>query len=669
MRRPFLACLAAAAALAAPARADTVRLKNGQVIKGKVKDRGDYVLVHKDLGDVRIDRKEIASIEVEGEPAPAAPDADVVVLLSGDEIEGKVHFEDDGKKVVIVRQVNGQENAVTCEQRQVRTILWSQGAREEAARGGGIAGTVEKLVAALHAEDPAARQAAEDQLADLGVFALPYLERRPADPDPAAQAVIASVVELARVKSYLTPALVEGVPNLARRLVATDPRERLAALKEAVVTSTGDCPPLFAHLVRTPQTKEVRAFLVAQLQLLGRTPELSELLDSQDASLRLAAAIALGDNGIYVGVPVVLEALKLGEVPVRKVAIQKLESWTGQFLGYFADDPPEKRAEAVARWEKWWAESGKKFAEDALRASGRGDEVSEDEKQAAQNDWVRAQKAWDAVTEAAPPLTGEPRKAELEKVRFLLLKALERYPQYVNARLALGILLSAELGDPEGGRRELETVLSRYGAEAAPATRLAAHEHLGRIARATKRWVEADRHYRQALQAGPHDFEVLEELGMLDFERALGDDALGLAEKKAALEDAVKTLGAAIQAVDEHDLEVRESAKAADAVGEVTPFKRGAFLKSLDVEKESLTRRAARLRYERGRALSALGRGDEAYADYAGAAQLVPDDPVYKEGAKFWEPRTLPAPKPPPGPVFRPDEVPPAPPKKPDGGS
>lgn len=644
-------------ALAAPALADTVKLKNGQVLKGRVDDRGAYVIVQKPLGEVRIERAEIVSITMDGSEPRAPQDLDIVVLLSGDEIGGKVRLEDEGKKVVVARTINGQESAVTYDQRQVRTILWSEGSRANPAGGGGIAGAVERLVAGLRATDAAARASALEQLQDLGIFALPYLEKRAPDADPSVQAEIAQVLELARVKGYLTPALVERVPNLARRLVAPEPRERLEALKEAVVASTGDCPPLFVHLARTQQSKEVRAFLVAELALLGRPHELADLLESQDGSLRLAAAVALGDNGIFVGIPVVLESLKMDELTVRKVAIQKLESWTGQFLGFFAEDPPEKRAAAVERWEKWWAAEGKKFVDDALRATLRRDEVSEEDKELGTADWVRAQKAWDAAVLAEPPLAAAARRSELEKARFLLQKSLERYPTYASARLALGILLYTELGDPEGGKRELEALLGRYGAESAPGTKLVAHEHLARIARAAKRWVEADRHYRQALTAGPHDYELLAGLGTLEYERALADEALALPEKRATLEDAVKVLSEAITAVDAHDLEVRESAAAADAVGEATPFRRGVYVKSIELEKAGLQRRAAELRYARGRARAALGQGDDAYQDYAAAAQLAPDNPVYAGAAKAWMPRESKGPKK-EGPAFAPDDVP-----------
>lgn len=652
------AALVAAAAPAA-ALADTVRLKNGQVIEGKVEDRGAYVIVHKKLGQVRIERFEILSIEMEGQGV-ARRDADIVVLLSGDEIAGKVRLEDEGRKIVVVRELDGHENRAEFEHRQVRTILWAQGTATAADAGPGA--SVEKLIADLRAPDPEKRDQARERLIDLGVFLLPYLERRPADPDPAVQEVLARVVAIGRIKSYLSPALIERVPNLARRLVDPSPAARLEALKEAVVAAAADAAPLLVHIVRTDPAREIRAFILAQLALQNRTTELVELLQAQDGSLRLAAAIALGDNGVHVGLPIVFEALKLDDAAIRRVAIQKLESWTGQFLGYFPDDPPEKRAAAIERWEKWFATDGKKFVEDSLRATVHKHAVTDEEKSLGLADWVRAQKVWDDVEAASPPLDPARRREELEKVRFLLQKALERYPQYVNARLSLAILSYAELGDPEAAKRELEIVLSRYADDGGAPTRLTAHYHLARIAHAAKRWTEADRHYRQARAIDARDYDVQQGLALLCYDRALGDASLSTDDRRAALDEAVRFFTEAIAAVDARDLELRESADAADAIAAESPFGRGRFLKTLDRTKDALTRRAAELRFLRGRAYAALRRDAEAYTDYAAAARLVPEDKEYAGAAATWKPRAEaaapPAGKKPPPTRFSPDDVP-----------
>ncbi len=636
--------LALAAALG-PARAfaDTVRLKNGQVLTGDVEDRGPHILVRKPLGDVRIERHEILSIEIEG--GGAVPrgerDLDVVVLLSGDEISGRVRLEGEGRRVIVARAIAGHESALELDYRQVREIRWASqaaGGGGAAAERPGIAQAVEKLLAELRAPDAAARARARDQLIDLGVFTLPYLEARPKEADPAVAELLRQVVAVAHVRACLTPALVERVPDLARRLVVAEPRERIDALKEALLAAPKDCPALLHHLARADAAPEVRAFVLAQLALANRTSELLDLLQSEDGRLRLAAAIALGDNGVYVGAPLLIEALKLDDPAVRKVAMARLEAWTGQFLGYFPDDPPEKRSAAVARWEAWWAEEGKKLAAESVRATIQKDSVSEDEKQLGIADWLRAMQAWDAIAEADPPLAGEARKAELEKVRFLLRKAIGSYPHFVNARLALGVLAYTELGEPAAARRELEVLLSRYAEDGGALTRALAHYHLGRITELEGKWIEADRHYRGALAIAPNDADALLALGSLCYERALRDESLAPEARRGSLEEAISVFGEAIRTVDAREAEVRESAAAAEAVSDGSPFRAQAFRRTLESGRRDLTRLAAELRFRRGRSFAALQRKAEAYRDFLGASQLDPGNPLYRDAASAYRP-------------------------------
>src|SRR5207248_10373413 len=107
-----------------------------------------------------------------------------------------------------------------------------------------------------------------------------------------------------------------------------------------------------------------------------RYDELSQVLKMHEhGQWRLVAALELGDAGIYVGIPVVIEALKLdGErfKDVRSLAIEKLKAWTHQGnLGYLPEmEDKADRDVAVARWESWWATHGQSWAEKNSRVEG-----------------------------------------------------------------------------------------------------------------------------------------------------------------------------------------------------------------------------------------------------------------------------------------------------------
>ncbi|MHC4832270.1 MAG: HEAT repeat domain-containing protein, partial [Planctomycetota bacterium] len=303
---------------------DTVRLKDGRTFQGVVDDRGDVIVIAitRDggvTGEVRITRDQILSIELDGTLKRTRDDLDVVILLSGDEIAGKVELRQNGRQVAVIQN----NNEVTFDQRQVKAILWSHRAESEqrGADGGGLGRTVEKLIETIEHGNREEKAIAYDQLLNLGVFALPYLEARKGRVEvPEVEQAIARTLAVAQARTLMSPFLVERIPNLSRRLTDPDAEARLSALKEAVIQSPQDCPPLFAHMVRTERSPSVRAFLLGQLTLMNRVEELKELLNTEDLALKMGAALALGDNGVFVGLRLVIDSLRHERQDVRSSA-------------------------------------------------------------------------------------------------------------------------------------------------------------------------------------------------------------------------------------------------------------------------------------------------------------------------------------------------------------
>ncbi len=626
---------------------DTVRLKNGRVVKGRVIDRGTYVIVEHPggIGAVQIERAEIQTIEIAGRPPEPPKDVDVVVTNVGTEIVGQVEIRDSGRTIVVKRVqglgTGGGTGEIAFDHRQVRQIIWSRRATEaqQQAVPEGVGAVVEKLVDTLGSDDEGARRKAREDLYRLGVFALPYLEARLATAPPALKTVLEEVLSAARIKTYLTPALAEKLPGIDRRLIDGDPAARLDAAQELLMAGPRECVPVLVFLVERERDARVRAFLVGQLARLGRNEELVELLDrTRDGSLKLAAAIALGDNGVYIGVPVVIEALKIEDLKVRKLAIENLEAWTGQFLGFFADDEPAKRADAVKRWEEWWTKEGKAFADASVRATVRRHEISEDEKTEGVAYWKAAHEVWqDAIKEH---LEGEARRDHLDRAWLYFRKAIDKYPGFVTARISLAVLLYVELGQPEEARRELDLVLTRYVDDGSRFSRETAHFHLARIAHLRKEWATAEKHYRQAVPADGqgHPFEARLGLGRCLYDRAVQDDALAAERRKELLEAALEQLGAASAAVDAYELEVAGSTKegAAEELAALRPYKTGGFLKSVEQARAELKRTAGEIQFLRGRTFAALKRDAEARKAYTAALDLDPGNALYKGALGAW---------------------------------
>lgn len=633
----------AISASALPGFADTVCLKNGQVIEGKVYDRGGYVIIEQALGGVRVDRAEIATIELDDPgagSAGAAAGQDLVILLSGEELAGKVEVRAEGREVVIVRE----HGEVALDQRQVKKILWSHEA-EEAQRAGVASGTVGEAVERIldrlaDAETDEERARAREELHAIGIFGLPYLEHRAAHAkSPNVKGLIDEVIAVAKVRTLVTPAMAERLPNLARRVASPDAAVRLAALQEVAVSAPRDCPPLLVHVLERESEKNIRAFLIGQLARLNRSAELLEILEkTRDGGLRFATAVALGDNGIYVGVPLLIEGLKIDDLEVRRLAVKKLETYTGQFLGYFPEDPPQKRAEAVARWEEWWRAEGKAFVESSLRSTIRKGDVTEADKEEGREYWRVGLEIWDRVA-FERRLEGEARRSELEKAHFYFRKSLERYPHFVNARLSLAILCYTELDRADEARTELDIVLTRYAEDGGSLTRQLANYHLGRIAHLERRWSEAEKRYALAAAIDSRFFEAQIGLGGLLFDRAVSpDDALALERRKELLEEALDHFTAALAAADAYEAELRDSARTAPQLDELKPFSAGPFLKTTEAMKAAVKRSAAEIHYRTGRTLAALKRDPEALVAYENALKLDPENPLYQGAVKAWTP-------------------------------
>ncbi|MFC1707596.1 hypothetical protein ACFL59_12405, partial [Planctomycetota bacterium] len=601
-------------------------------------------------------------IQLDGELHRTRNDLDIVILLSGDEVSGQVELRQNGRVIAVVQKTGGE---VTFDQRQVRTILWSHRAESEqkAADGGGIGRTVELLLNRVIEGTPEDRGVARDQLLDLGVFALPYLETRKGreDDPPEARKILEKVLEVAHIRSYGSSFLIERVPNLGRRLADPDPEVRLAALKEAVVVSPRDCPPLLLHLAKKERTSHVRAFVLGQLSLMNRTEELAELLESEDGSLRLAAALALGDNGVHVGIEYVIDALGHSSPEVRKVAIGSLERWTGQFLGFFAEDEEGKRQKAIVRWQTWFEKDGQQFVEQSLRATVDRNQITQEEKDEGHAYWTRAQILWRKVVEQS--LDGEARRDELLKVQFLLRKALEKYPHFLNARLALAELCLTELDSPEDARIEIDLVLRRYADDAGVDTKKQAYYCLGLIGQREHKWPEAERHLRKAAALAPNDYRIARAMGRLSYDRALNDpDLVGKhirAGKRGApqatpatakdvakarvleLKVSVAAFTASLKKLEAYEEEVEQSKTSADtgATDEELPFEVGLFLTKLRAMKDHLRREAAELHFLRARSYAALQQDELAYSDYLQAKKLQPSNVIYHSAVEVWKPK------------------------------
>jgi len=84
--------------------------------------------------------------------------------------------------------------------------------------------------------------------------------------------------------------------------------------------------------------------------------DLYQRLQDEDPKVRAAAAVQAGKLKDRAALPYLVDRLDDPEEEVRFVAYLALRNITGQTMGWNYADPPERRAEAVARWRAWLGE-------------------------------------------------------------------------------------------------------------------------------------------------------------------------------------------------------------------------------------------------------------------------------------------------------------------------
>ncbi|HYM17192.1 MAG TPA: tetratricopeptide repeat protein [Micropepsaceae bacterium] len=153
-------------------------------------------------------------------------------------------------------------------------------------------------------------------------------------------------------------------------------------------------------------------------------------------------------------------------------------------------------------------------------------------------------------------------------------------------------------------------------------------------------FVQAERHYRAALQANANDIAALTWLGVLKAQQSAHDEAQALLDRSLALEPrnviALNALGNIARTEHRHEdaLTFYGRVLALDRANVPALFNRGVVLSDLGGWADALTSYDAALALmptygeahsEKGRALAELGRPEEALLSFAAALKLKPD--------------------------------------------
>jgi tetratricopeptide (TPR) repeat protein len=656
--RPRLAAFAGGVALllgltAAPALADTVVLRDGRVISGRVTEQGDMIYIEvRDLGGIAVSRSEVVRIESADRPAGPQVMKDKLLLKDGRIVVGDARLTPDGTEVIVGL---GDRGEVRHPRSAVSVIQWRDGRAEAAGAGPAdeherrLNETIDRRVRELmHGTDGEKLEARRELLA-LGAFSRTYLDQVAAKHGDALSGVLADLGRLEALRKVMPSRAEEAIPRLGERLVSPDATERESAVRAVVMEVPDQVGPLLLHMVKEDKAPRVRAYCVSQLGALRRYEELAEVLKLPDGQLRLAAAFTLGDAGIYAGVPILIEALRLSDLEIRTVAIQKLTAYTGQHFGYRPQSSPEERDRAVAQWNRWWNENGTRIVTDSIRTtapSSEGGVVTNEDALQARELWTEANRlitTTEGVEEGpVDPAAATTRLQRLERAADLLRQALDLDPSISSARMTRAVLLYEELNLPRDAERQLNLIISRaqHDAAASPdAAKKFANYHLGVIALREGSWERATVRFSQSLQYDP---------GFLDALIALGDTHLGLAlapveaggsddvaARKESLAAARRTFLDALKSVERQEADLRAVTR--DLMAEAPDsLQEGQVMQAVRKSLKELQRRRATIHFRIGRVCAALQDDAGTLEAYRMANSLDPKNEVYRGALRAW---------------------------------
>jgi tetratricopeptide (TPR) repeat protein len=685
-----------AVALLAPrlARGETIYLRDGRKVEGQVVERSDgkieIVMKH---GGLIVDRSDV--VRVEGaSPKAAGSQIDTVYLTDERVVSGDVTISLETHEV-IVSSAKGESRFPRA---LVKAIKFRTGKTQvlevlpgpEVAPVGTLDDTTEnqwrtkidKCITILRSLPPPLsdyddkdRAKARQDLFDMGVFAVPYVRATIAQiysEDQTVRPVLLDVLRVAELKAVVPAQIEDLVPGICQRLIDEDEAKRVKALQEVTMADGDDAAPLLLYLIQKDPSPRVKANCVGQLAVLKKFEELGSVLKMQEhGQLRLVAAFELGDNGYFMGIPVIIEALKLDGpqfLDVRTTAINALRRYTGQGnLGYLPEsDDKDERAVAVARWEAWWKTEG----QTKLKQSDRT-EISDQDRATALDRWRDGNKVLNELEkkekEAADSKTKlDPKDLSYayETAAYLFKQALDADPTLSSARLSRAIILYEQLGRSREAEGELKLVLNKYAADDAKFLRFLATTHLGRLAAmdgiatlSSASWKKSESYYSEAAHLEPLTSDSWAGMGDSFLERALlvargsanvapvstltpgsplDDDRLA---RERLLASAQANYKKALDVIDQRQHALSESASdlAGGGSGEVEDWKQGRLRNMIREDRDTLVKKAASVWFRLGRVELARQDKKEALAAFQAARSLDSSDPRYKDAAAFWE--------------------------------
>ena len=600
-------------------------LRNGRRLEGRVYDmRDQYVELHQPLGSSRLPKSEIEAWGVlpDAGTEGQAPNL-LIVVDNGHEIAGKATYREDTLEWVI-ELPTGQ--ARYPEKRVRRTIpatgITSDGLytprRDFEER-------IARAIADVRSGERLRVDRGRDYLVQAGFFALrPIAKSLESEGD---HPILKEISLDERLRVVVPEGTENSNPTLLRDVTTGLPSLRVEALRRALIELGAELYPLLGLLLLDDdQPAEVRSFATEVLGRMHCIPELLRAYEDSEGQAQFAIAIALGDNGIYLGIPTLIEALELpasassgprSRRTAQELAIARLREYSGEHFGFSMDSTPEERAQVIAQWREWW-KANRETIEDAARSALS--EVDENPRRR------RAADIWRQGMIARS-------NGQMESAMEFFRRAHEEDPTSAAPLISLGVLAYTYRKSPQQGIDYFRQALSRPEGEGEKDLRRTCFLHLGRIYHSVRDFDLASKSFEKAIEIDPGYSVAWFGLGTVQFQEALllgGDD---VERRRTALVRARTTFEDGITALEAYRAEQQILDLNALPFDEELPFSTREHNRSLRDIRNELLDEIGRFHHQIAVISLALGEKDVARL-HLGKAKAAPNPP---EGIEYVE--------------------------------
>ncbi|HIG05797.1 MAG TPA: tetratricopeptide repeat protein [Planctomycetes bacterium] len=438
-----------------------LRMKTGEVLEGRIYDLGhEYLELSGRLGSNLILKRDVKHWSLKTTTRPE-PKGILLILSEGLEVGGDVRF-DTGSSEWVVNLGNG--TARYLDSMVARTIDPNGICSDDRFTvRAGFEDRTARAIQGVIAGDSIEREDGIQYLRSSGFFGLRPIEEELEKSD---HPILRRLQLEERFRMSLPAGITEARPHFLEQIMKGSSREQVGILRETLLEHGSDLYPLLGLLLLDDaQSAEVRTFAIDVLQRTHSIRELVTAWEASDGQGQLALAIALGENGVHVGISTLIEALELEERAARAIAAKKLYEYTGERFDFDPDGELAARGESIRKWRAWWDKNRDRI-EGLAVAVLDGKDTSE-ERRKASDLWRRG-----LAAEA---------DQRFELAERLYKQAIEIDPTAMGPFVSLGILQYQHFIDYDAALESLHRAIGREPGMGDGVNERVCYYHIGRI--------------------------------------------------------------------------------------------------------------------------------------------------------------------------------------------